>query len=228
MMRGMVRSLRALLRDSLFPTRPALQPELPAIVRLETGIYSEGAVRLRAYWNERQGKIARDVPVRFRVLKGPLVLGPAGVTELVQRSDAKGFLAVGARMLERGQALLAADIGGVDPPAVFVLRTEGVVDSISVQADSPYRADGGVVRARAVALDHRKNPVDGADLYVELNAPDDHVVRGRAEERGGGIYDVVVETREARCWTLSVKDRATHAIGRQCITMLPGPPERIQ
>lgn len=225
------RILRFLRR--LFPGRRdlaiAVQTELPAVIRVATGEMVDDALRLHVYRDAPGGELLSDVPVRFSVVDGGVELGPDGADRITTRSDAEGLAAVGVRMPGRGQAYISAEVdGAAGSPALFAVRTEGMVDALTLYAEPSYTAESGSVRATAVAVDHEGRPVEDADLYVELVAPIDSVVEGRAVERGGGIYEVVVETRQAGEWSLAVQDRTTRVVDRCCIRILPGKAEHIE
>jgi len=121
---------------------------------------------------------------------------------------------------------VAAEVDG-EPVDVFSVRTEGVTDGVTLHAAPTHPADAGEMRATAVCVDHRGTPVTGAALHVELTMLPDDALTGRCIERGDGVYELLVETRQAGEWRLSAKDRQTGAIARACLHVLPGAPERI-
>jgi hypothetical protein len=175
------------------------------------------------------GEPLAGVAVRYHVLEGSMTIGPRMTTAVTVRTDAKGAATVAARMTARGNGLLAAELpDGSGPPLVFVLRTEGMVHEMSLYGPPTHPAEGGEVTVRIAARDHRDRPVSGAELLLEGHGHGDRVERGTVTEIGDGIYEGTLRTHRAGEWTLVAQDRATHVVGRRCVHVLPGPPDRIE
>jgi hypothetical protein len=174
------------------------------------------------------GEPLSSTTVRYRVLEGPMAIGPQKTNEVMVNTDADGFATVAAQMTSRGNGLLAAELAeGGDPPLVFILRTEGMVHVLNLYGPPSYPSDPGHVTVTIAALDHQSRPVSGAELLFEGHVHGDHVEQGAVAEIRGGLYEGAFDTHLAGEWVLAAQDRATHVVGRRCVHVLPGPPDRI-
>ncbi len=167
--------------------------------------------------------------VSYRVLEGPMTIGPQMTTEVMVTTDTAGFATVAAQMTSRGNGLLAVELpDGGDPPLVFILRTEGMVHELNLYGPPSYSSERGNVTVRIAALDHQNRPVSGAQLLLEGHVHGDHVEQGAVAEIGGGLYEGGFQTLLAGEWVLMAQDRATHVVGRRCVHVLPGLPAKIE
>jgi hypothetical protein len=179
--------------------------------------------------DELTDKPLAGATVRYRVIEGPLRIGPRMTDEATVKTDADGLATVPAQMTGLGNGLLAVDLpDGGGAPLVFIVRTEGMVHELNLYGPPSYASDAGQVTVRITALDHQDRPVSGAELLFEGHVHGDHVERGSVIEIGGGIYEGAFRSHLAGEWILLAQDRTTHVVGRRCVHILPGLPEKIE
>ena len=163
------------------------------------------------------------VSVRFRVLSGPLELGPHRAAEVDVKTDHRGIASLDARFTSHGPAMVGAELPG-DPISYRSFRghSDQTTHELFLIHAPVFAAEGRAITARILARDHHGAPVTGASLVFEGAMGLDTSVSGAVTEIGNGEYEGRFETNRAGDWTLITQDRETLVTRKSCVWVVPG------
>ncbi|HUG75761.1 MAG TPA: hypothetical protein VMM81_08885, partial [Acidimicrobiia bacterium] len=171
---------------------------------------------------------AEGVAVRFEVVQGPLILLPDGGRAVEVRADDAGRATVDGKFIDTGFAIVVAEL--VDDPRVSVYfrgHSGGMTHNLFLYSAPVFSVEPGEVTARIVALDRSDRPVAGARISFEGHSDLLASAEGAVEEIGNGVYQGRFQTNIAGNWTLIARDLDDFVAAGTCVTLVPGPPARI-